>query len=141
MALSLARIHSVVDGEVPTDHVGAGGCCVASQLIRLVFHIRRILPVVDPNGAGVALPRSIAFVKRIGPVAAVAQPCEDKFVSGGIVRGLHRKIVEVQAAPAKERRISLRRSYPWSGTARYGGIKTAGTLSKPIVYASTYLFV
>ena len=73
LALSLAGIHAVVDGKVAADHVGASGGGIAGELVRLVLGVGGVFAVVDADGAGVALAGAVAFVQRVGPVAALAQ--------------------------------------------------------------------
>ncbi len=73
LALLLAGVHAVVDGEVAADHVGARGGRVAGQLVRLAGRLARVLAVVDADGAGVAVAGLIALVGRFRPVSSLAE--------------------------------------------------------------------
>lgn len=75
LALPLARVHAVVDGKVAANHVGAGCGSVACQLVRLVGGVGRVFAIVDADGAGEAATGTVAFVERVGPMAALAEAC------------------------------------------------------------------
>ena len=69
----LTGIHAVIHGEVAADHVGASGGSVLRQLIRLVFDICGVLPVVHTNSASVAIASAEGLEERFWPVTALAE--------------------------------------------------------------------
>lgn len=71
---SLAWIHAIVDGEVAANHVSPGGCSILGQFVRLVLNVSRVLPVVDPDCASIAVTGSICLEERFGPMTALAKP-------------------------------------------------------------------
>lgn len=84
LARPLARVHSVVDGEVTADHVGTGSGSVLRQFVRLILDIiGAILPVVHADSAAVAVTGSVCLEKRVWPVTAVAEACKVHDVEHG----------------------------------------------------------
>lgn len=73
MAWSVSGEHAIVNGEVTADHVGARGSCVLGELVTFVVNIRRVLAVVDADGASIAVAGSVSLEKRVGPVSPLAK--------------------------------------------------------------------
>ena len=82
-------IHTVVDGEVAADEIGAHGGVFAGQGLGLVDYVGLVFAVVDADDAGVAGVGDycsgfcgccwwwggygVGFVEGVGPVAALAE--------------------------------------------------------------------
>ena len=75
MSGTLTRVHSVVDGEIAADHVGAGSGSVLRQFVRLVLDVSGVFPVVHADSASIAVTGSVCLEERIRPVTALAEAC------------------------------------------------------------------
>jgi hypothetical protein len=72
---SLTRVHAIVDGEVAAYHVSTSSRSILCQLVGFVVNISGVFPVIDPNGASVAVGCSICLKERVWPVTSLAKAC------------------------------------------------------------------
>jgi hypothetical protein len=68
LAGPLTRVHAVVVGEIPADHVGIGGRAFSCLALGTVSDVGRVLAVVDADFAVPALAGAVTFVERFGPM-------------------------------------------------------------------------
>lgn len=80
-AMSMARrVHSIVDGKVPTQQVGPHGSIFPGQRITRKVGVGLIFPVVHRHHASIATRGAVGLILRMRPAPTVTKPCITKSV-------------------------------------------------------------
>lgn len=76
LSLLLARVHAIVDGKIPANHVCRFCRFVSSQFLGRVSSIAGVFTIVDSDAAGPSSPCVMCFEEWVCPSPTMAKVCQ-----------------------------------------------------------------